>query len=131
MPNRIHYGEVIGTDEREREETVRHGFWRTIRRAARHISFIEDVVAGYYCAVDRSTPTRVRTTIFGARAYFVLPLDVIPDFITGIGFTDDITVLLGTLTLVRAHIMPSHREAARRALDPDGNEAAQPNSRPN
>jgi uncharacterized membrane protein YkvA (DUF1232 family) len=32
------------------------------------------------------------------------------------GFTDDVTVLLGAIALVRAHITKAHREAARDAL---------------
>jgi uncharacterized membrane protein YkvA (DUF1232 family) len=103
-------------DGARREQTVRAKFWRTLRRAARQIPFMEDVVAGYYCAVDRSTPARVRTALFGALAYFVLPVDVIPDFIIGTGFADDATVLLGTLAVVKAHIAPRHRKAARNAL---------------
>ncbi len=103
-------------DEARQERTVRARFWRTLRRAARQIPFMEELVAGYYCAIDRSTPARVRTALFGALAYFVLPVDMIPDFIIGTGFADDATVLLGTLAVVKAHIAPRHREAARNAL---------------
>jgi uncharacterized membrane protein YkvA (DUF1232 family) len=113
----VYFGEIIAPDGAKREKTVRRGFWRTLKRAARQMPFIEDVVAGYYCAIDRTTPARVRTTLFGAFAYFVLPLDMIPDFIIGTGFADDVTVLLGALTMVRSHILPRHHEAARRALD--------------
>jgi len=99
-----------------REETVRRKFWRTVKRGARQIPFMDDVVAGYYCAIDRSTPARVRTALFGALAYFVLPLDMIPDFVIGTGFADDATVLLGTIALVKAHIQPRHRAQAEKAL---------------
>ena len=103
-------------DDARQEQTVRRKFWRTLKHAARQIPFMEDAVAGYYCAIDRSTPARVRTALFGALAYFVMPLDMIPDFIVGTGFADDATVLLGTLALVRANISPRHREDARNAL---------------
>jgi uncharacterized membrane protein YkvA (DUF1232 family) len=56
--------------------------------------------------------------LLGALAYFVIPTDALPDFVAGIGFTDDASVLLGTLAMVRAYIRPAHREAARHALDP-------------
>lgn len=114
----IKYGEILGPeDDDAREKKVRKGFWRTFRRAARHVPFSEDVVAGYYCAIDRQTPGRVRTMLLGALAYFVLPLDTIPDILAGIGFTDDAAILFATLGMVRAHIKPQHREAARRVLD--------------
>lgn len=121
MVEDIKYGEILGPeDEDVREKKVRRGFWRTMRRAMRYIPFAEDVVAGYFCAIDRQTPGRVRAMLLGALAYFILPLDTIPDLIAGIGFTDDATVLIATLAMVRAHILPRHREAARRALAEEG-----------
>ena len=32
-----------------------------------------------------------------AMAYFIMPADMIPDFIIGLGFTDDATVFLDSL----------------------------------
>ena len=49
------------------------------------IPFAEDLVAAYYCALDRDTPGYVRAVLFGALAYFVLPIDVVPDFLAGLG----------------------------------------------
>ena len=49
-------------------------------------------------------------------AYFVLPLDVIPDFLIGIGFGDDATVLLAALAMIRSHMRPDHYQAAKDAL---------------
>jgi uncharacterized membrane protein YkvA (DUF1232 family) len=120
----IKYGEILGPeDDAAREKKVRKGFWKTLRRAVRVIPFAEDLVAGYYCALDPATPPRVRAVLLGALAYFVLPLDAIPDLLAGVGFTDDVTVLIATLALVRSHIRPVHREAARRALS-DGDQRA-------
>jgi uncharacterized membrane protein YkvA (DUF1232 family) len=102
------------------ERKVRRGFWPTLKRAASHIPFAEELVAAYYCALDRRTPFRVRAMLLGALAYFVLPVDVVPDILVGIGFTDDVTVLLGMLGLVRAHITDEHRMAAQRAFESDG-----------
>jgi uncharacterized membrane protein YkvA (DUF1232 family) len=104
---------------REREERVRGQFWRTAKRAARQVPFMEDVVAAYYCALDTRTPTRVRGILLAALAYFVLPTDFIPDFIFGLGFTDDVAVLTAAITALRSHITPAHRAAAREALSED------------
>ena len=98
------------------ERRVRRGFWPTMKRAARYLPFAEELVAAYYCALDRRTPVRVRAMLLGALAYFVLPIDLVPDILAGVGFTDDVTVLLGVLGLVRAHITDDHRNAAREAL---------------
>lgn len=100
----------------ERAARVRAKFWRTLKRAARQIPFMEDLVAAYYCALDTQTPTRVRGILLAALAYFVLPVDVIPDFIAGFGFTDDVAVLSAAITAVRTHITPAHYAAARASL---------------
>jgi uncharacterized membrane protein YkvA (DUF1232 family) len=109
-------------DKRSREKlardetTVRADFWRKLQRFAAQIPFAEDLLTAYYCAFDRETPNHVRAALLGALAYFVLPIDVLPDLLPIVGFTDDAAVLAGALRLVWTHIRPAHREAARRAL---------------
>ena len=76
----------------------------------------EDLLAAYYCAFDRDTPLHVKGALVGALAYFVLPMDAIPDVLPVIGFTDDAAVLAATLKLVSDHITPLHRDAAREKL---------------
>jgi uncharacterized membrane protein YkvA (DUF1232 family) len=60
---------------------------------------------------------RVRGMLLAAIAYFILPADIIPDMIAGLGFADDAALLTAVLSLVAAHITPTHRTAAARALD--------------
>jgi len=110
--------EILGPEE-EQKETVRQKLLRTTRKAARQVPFMQDVVAGYYCALDPTTPAKVRASIFAALAYFVLPLDVVPDFILGLGFGDDATVLMATITMIRAHMRPEHYDLAKDALEED------------
>lgn len=110
-------------DHEKRSERVKKGFWKTARRAGRMVPFMDEVVAAYYCALDEKTPTRVRMTLMAALAYFVLPFDIIPDMLVGIGFTDDVAVLMAALTAVRTHITPAHRIAARDAMRDDGEAA--------
>ena len=98
------------------EETVRRGFWKKVRAVGARLPFAEDLLAAYYCAFDRDTPLQVKAALIGALAYFVLPFDVIPDFLPVLGFADDAAVLATALRLVASHILPAHRDAARRAL---------------
>jgi uncharacterized membrane protein YkvA (DUF1232 family) len=97
--------------------SVRRNFWRKAKSVASRIPFAEDLVAAYYCAFDRDTPRHVQATLLGALAYFILPFDVVPDMLLGLGFTDDMAVLAGVVRLMAAYIKPEHREAARAALD--------------
>lgn len=106
-----------GREDARREAQVRAGFWRTLKRAARQMPFAEEVVAGYYTALDRKTPLKARGMLLAALAYFVMPADMIPDFIVGFGFTDDVAVLTAALAAIRGNIKPAHRAMAREALE--------------
>jgi len=98
------------------EQTVRAGFWPKVTRVAARLPFAEDLLAAYYCAFDRRTPNHVRVILLGALAYFVMPIDVVPDMLPILGFADDAALLAGALKAVTDAIRPEHREAARRAL---------------
>jgi uncharacterized membrane protein YkvA (DUF1232 family) len=96
---------------------LRRSFWRKIVTVASRVPFAEELLAAYYCAFDRTTPLQVKATLVGAIAYFVLPFDAIPDVLPVLGFTDDAAVLATALKLVASSIQPSHRDAARAALE--------------
>ena len=96
---------------------VRRGFWPKLRKVVRHIPFAEDAVALYFCALDRETPAATKAMLLAALAYFVLPMDFIPDFIPGLGFSDDAAVIAAALGLARRSIKPEHREAARAQIE--------------
>jgi uncharacterized membrane protein YkvA (DUF1232 family) len=99
------------------EQLVREGFWPKITRHAAQLPFADELLAAWYCATDANTPVKVKATLFGALAYFILPFDVIPDMILALGFTDDMAVLMAAVTLVRGHITQAHRDKAREMLD--------------
>ncbi|MGB6346395.1 MAG: YkvA family protein [Methyloceanibacter sp.] len=101
----------------ERERKVRTEFWQKLKHFAGQVPFVEDIVAGYYCALDPATPMRVRGMLLAAIAYFIVPLDLVPDIIAGLGFADDAALVTAVLALVSSHITPTHRAAAAQALD--------------
>jgi uncharacterized membrane protein YkvA (DUF1232 family) len=100
----------------EDPEGVRKQFWRKLKRLAVKLPFAEDLLAAYYCAFDRQTPRHVQAALLGAIAYFVLPVDFVPDMLPILGFSDDAAILATALRMVASHITPEHHEAARAAL---------------
>ncbi|MAL78533.1 MAG: hypothetical protein CMN55_05385 [Sneathiella sp.] len=92
-------------------------FAQKLRRTIGKIPFAEDATASFYCAVDSKSPAFVKAVLFGALAYFIMPADVIPDFLAGIGFTDDASVLLAAMATVKKHINEDHRQKARQFLE--------------
>ncbi len=99
------------------EKAVRGRFWPKLRRSLAHIPFAPDLMAAYYCAMDPHTPARAKAVLLAALAYFVMPADMVPDFIVGFGFSDDLTVLLTAITIVQGNITGSHRESATQHLN--------------
>ena len=92
------------------------GFWDKVRRTLGRVPFLDEAVAAYYCATDSKTPRRVQAVLLGALGYFVVPADMIPDFIAGLGFSDDAAVLAAAIGAVRRHVTDDHRARAREVL---------------
>ena len=112
--------EILGPEQAEEKQArIKKRFWPTVRKALNAIPFMDEVVAAYYAMLDPQTPRAARMTLIGALAYFVMPIDLIPDFIVSLGFVDDASVLTAALAAVGGSIRPEHREAARRALKKD------------
>lgn len=88
-----------------------------MRRLGRVLPFGEDVLAAWHCVRDPATSPRVKLILLAALAYFVLPLDAMPDFVPLLGFTDDAAMLAAAIHAVRGAILPEHREKARATLD--------------
>ena len=102
---------------RVNSRVVRTGFWPKLRRVATRIPFAGDAVALWYAAWDKATPLPAKAVILAALAYFVTPVDFLPDWFAGLGFTDDAAVIAAALAIVGRIVKDDHRKAARDALD--------------
>jgi uncharacterized membrane protein YkvA (DUF1232 family) len=102
---------------RVNEMRVRTGFWPKLGRVAARIPFADQVVAVYYAARDPQTPVAAKGIMLGALAYFVMPVDAIPDVLAGIGFTDDAAVITAVIATLGANIRDRHRQLAVKVLD--------------
>ena len=108
---------IVDPERLRRDEArVRQGFWRKLAGHAGKVPFLDEALAGYYCAIDRHTPLAAKAVLMAALAYFVLPGDLIPDLIPALGFTDDAAVIYAALRAVGSQITGEHREKARAVL---------------
>lgn len=69
-------------------------------------SWLKDFKLLYELITDRTFKLKPSTwaVIAGALAYVVMPIDVIPDFIPGLGWIDDAFVLVTTTTKISEEI---------------------------
>lgn len=80
------------------------------------IKAIYYVLLLYYVLIDENTSWDNKGIILGALGYFILPVDLLPDFIPLAGFTDDIAALTACIKTVLKSITPSIKQKAVRKL---------------
>ena len=93
-------------------------FWTKLRRFAKRAGrvVVERALRLYYAAQDPRTPPWARRAIYAALAYFVIPFDLIPDFLPGVGYTDDAGTLLFALFVVSAYVHKDVKMLARQKM---------------
>jgi uncharacterized membrane protein YkvA (DUF1232 family) len=103
----------------EQKQVISSDFTPKALRFASSLPFVRDLVAGYYCMSDSSTPAQIKASILIPLVYFVLPADAIPDIIPAAGFTDDLAVWVATLKVFGGHLNDQHYGAADALLKLD------------
>jgi len=109
--------EVIELQAYEREYTEPN-FWAKLARFAKKAGreVVEKARWRYYTLQRPETPLWAKRVIVGALAYFILPFDFISDLLPGIGYSDDLGVLLAAVSTVAMHITPAVKEQARQKV---------------
>ena len=108
---------LVPSVQRVNEMRVQKGFWPKMRRTASRIPFAGQALSVWFAARDPETPTAAKGIMLGALAYFVLPIDAIPDIFAGIGFTDDAAVITALIATLGANIKRRHKDQADAALE--------------
>ncbi|WP_390620595.1 YkvA family protein [Oceanobacillus picturae] len=95
--------EVISQHE---EHFSEERFWKKVQKFSKKAgtSVVYAVLLLYYTLQKPDVPMKVKATIVGALGYFILPLDVIPDFAIGAGYADDLSVVLFALIQVAIYV---------------------------
>jgi uncharacterized membrane protein YkvA (DUF1232 family) len=105
--------DYVGRDAARNEQAVRTGFVIKAKRYLSRLPLAQETVAMYFCTLDPKTPLWVKATAAAALAYFVLPLDAVPDLMPIIGLSDDASVLAAALAAISSHVTAEHRQSAR------------------
>jgi uncharacterized membrane protein YkvA (DUF1232 family) len=94
------------------------GFWEKIKKYAKTAGkeVIEKALYLYYAAQESETPMWAKSVIYGALAYFIFPLDAIPDITPVIGYTDDLGTLAAAIATVSMYITDDVKSKAKQKL---------------
>ena len=95
------------------------GFWKKIRHIAANVGrkVLYPALQLYFLLQAKDVPAKAKTLIIGALGYLILPVDVMPDFIPALGFTDDLTALIAALHTLNKYLTPEINQKAKEHTD--------------
>ena len=96
---------------------VEDGFEEKIKGNLARLPFLRDAVALYFCAIDSQVPVGKKIMAFAALAYFIMPIDAIPDAIPIAGFTDDAAMIAGAVAALDSVVTQEHKDEAEEWLN--------------
>lgn len=92
--------------------------WNKTGRYAKQVGMqaIYSVLLLYHAFRRKETPAWAKRIITGILAYFVSPIDLIPDLTPFIGFTDDIGLIGFGLVMIASYVNDDVRKKSREQL---------------
>ena len=84
------------------------GLWGKISKVAQKagIKVIYLALLFYYVLKSNTVSKKDKSLIYGALGYFILPVDLIPDAIPMVGFSDDLAALIAVYVAMKRSITP-------------------------
>lgn len=91
-----------------------NSFWQKLRRYAKSAGreVVEKALLLFYAAQEEQAPRWAKATIAGALGYFIVPIDAIADLTPGVGYADDLGVLVLAIAAVASYINDDVRDKA-------------------
>ena len=93
-------------DPKYAKEFSEEGFWEKIgsvlKKAGAEV--IYKALQLFYATQNPSCPVAVKATIYAALGYFILPIDLIPDFIPVVGYSDDLLAIGAALGIANLYV---------------------------
>jgi uncharacterized membrane protein YkvA (DUF1232 family) len=96
------------------EQGLRDKLMRIARKAGAKVVYA--VLVAYYAVQSDALSFSDKAKLYGALGYFILPVDLIPDTILAMGYTDDMAALLYVLRTVSTNITPETKRKAEQKL---------------
>lgn len=96
------------------EQGLRDKLTRIARKAGAKVVYA--VLVAYYAVQSDALSFSDKAKLYGALGYFILPVDLIPDTILAMGYTDDMAALLYVLRTVSTNITPETKRKAEQKM---------------
>lgn len=104
--------------ENYQSEYSESGLWKKVKTVAKKagIKTIYMVLLLHYVLKSPNVSIEDKAKIYGALGYFILPIDLIPDFIPIVGYSDDVAALAYALHAVWKNVTPEIKQQAQQKL---------------
>ena len=101
------------------ESYTEDGFWGKVRKFCKDIGkdSLEQVFRLYYALESEKCSAKHKTIVYGALAYLVSPIDIIPDLTPLLGYTDDMGLIATALVAVAVCIDDVVKTKAKEKVD--------------
>ena len=106
-------------DPKYSEDYSEDSFWSKITSVIKSagLEIIYKALQLYYAMQNPNCPIYIKTAIIAALGYFICPIDLIPDFIPVVGFTDDLAAIGSAIVMAHAFIDEDVKRRAREKID--------------
>ncbi len=95
---------------------VEGNFWPKFKRICSRVPGAADILALYYYMASGAAPVKHKLSVVATLAYFIMPIDAIPDFLGPLGYTDDVAAAMGLIAFIGTGVMAPYRKHARKWL---------------
>ena len=92
-----------------------NGLWDKVRDNVSSIgvTVIYKAFQLYYVAQSDTCPMKIKAGIIGALGYLISPIDLVPDLIPVVGYTDDAAAIAFAITAAQMYITDEIKEKAK------------------
>ena len=94
------------------------GLWSKIKDNVKKAgaNLIYDVLQLFYVAQNPNVPMRIRAAILAPLGYFISPVDLVPDLMPVVGYSDDAAVIAMAIGIAHFYITDEIRQQAKEKL---------------
>ena len=117
MSNTIH--DMDDIDPKYAKDYSDDSFWEKIKGVLKSagLELIYKALQLYYVMQRPDYPIYIKGGIIAALGYFISPLDIIPDFIPVVGFSDDLLAVGAALVMAEIYVTEEIKRQARETID--------------
>ncbi len=109
--------EFANNKEQYAKEFSDSDFQKKVKKSGIGVELLRKAYTLYEVLKSPDTPLWVKGGIIAVLGYFISPVDVIPDVIPVVGYSDDLAVVVGELAAIGSYVTPSITAAVERRIE--------------